>query len=230
MTFGFISPGKYRQRARTLRAIKVDEVSSVDHAANPGARVVLVKRDASRATPSATAVKEWDGVGTIGVDRGYRYIEKKENGPMSQLQQINKALDARASGTLSDYDLGRMHQAWAVEAFPAARSIGEALTKWYGTVAGQQALNGAQHMYSHELQKRHACGDGWEAVMKMDKGDDGVPHIHPDQSRDGAVDSDDGGVEEPWDKRVKTLMDKHGMTYDQAVSHLHRAERVSKGY
>src|SRR6516225_5360746 len=40
----------------------------------------------------------------------------------------------------------------------SARSIGEALQKWYGTVLGQQALRGAQHYYSYKLQKLHA---GW---------------------------------------------------------------------
>jgi hypothetical protein len=191
MTFGFVSPKKYRQRARTLRNIRIDEVSSVDRGAGQGVRVKLLKRDA---TPSATAVKEWNGIGgPIDTDRGYRFIEKKEDSQMSQLELINKALNARAAGTLSDYDLGRMHQAWAVEAFPAERSIGAALQKWYGTVAGQQALNSAQHMYAHELQKRHACGDGFEAVMKMNKerAGGGIPHVHHAQAS-APVGSDDG--------------------------------------
>jgi hypothetical protein len=132
MTFGFISPKKYRHRARMLRNIKIDEVSSVDSGAGRGVRVMLTKRDAP---PRATEVRKWDGVGQLG-DRGFRYIDSVEKGDnqMTQLQQISKALDARAHGELSDFDLARLHQAMAVSAFPTARSVGEALQKWYGTV------------------------------------------------------------------------------------------------
>jgi hypothetical protein len=66
-------------------------------------------------------------------------------------------------------------------------------------------------------------------------GDDGIPHIeHAKPDPEAAVDNDsdgpdDQGVEEPWDKRVKHRMDKHGISHDAAVSMLHRAEKVSKG-
>jgi hypothetical protein len=34
----------------------------------------------------------------------------------------------------------------------------------------------------------------------------------------------------PWDKQVKALMDKHGVSYDAAASMLHRREKVAKDF
>lgn len=34
---------------------------------------------------------------------------------------------------------------------------------------------------------------------------------------------------EPFERRTKSLMDKYGLSYDQAVSRIHRSEKLSKG-
>jgi hypothetical protein len=207
---GWISPKKYKHRV--LRNIKVDEVSSVDRGAGHGVRVMLTKGD---------PVRKWDGKGQLG-DRGYRYVEnvEKGNNQMSQLQQIGKALEARARGEVSDIDLAKQHQALAVDAFPQCRSIGEALAKWYGTAPGQAALTGAQHYKSYELQKRSQCGDAWDVQMR--KGDPG-----PSGPKEHAT-SDPDGVEEPYSKKHARLVNA-GFSADESHTMLHRMEKQRRG-
>jgi hypothetical protein len=92
-------------------------------------------------------------------------VIEKRNNEMTRLQQINKSLDARARGELLDADPVRQHQALAVDAFPNARSISEALQKWYSTVLGSRpsAALGTIIVTNYKSDPR----DGFEAVLKM---------------------------------------------------------------
>jgi hypothetical protein len=74
-----------KRRARFLRGLEIQEVSSVDRGANSGARVLLMKSD-----------------------------HQQEN-PMSLQQTIAKSADLRAQGRISKFDLAKMHQARATE-------------------------------------------------------------------------------------------------------------------
>jgi hypothetical protein len=232
MTFGQISYGKYRQRARILRNLKIDSVDSVDRGAagSPGsalaARVMLTKR---YGTPSATAVREWDGVGTPpGADRGYRYIQKKDHTPMREqhnLVRVAKGLGQAVEKGLDQEAFSRLANELADEMFP---NDPHALSKLVNSKVGGEMFAKAAQKHYENLQFGSACGDGYEAVMKMDKTE---PHVRRAQAepKEHAT-SDPDGVEEPWDKRVKDLMDKYGMSKDAAISYLHRAEKVAKGF
>jgi hypothetical protein len=224
MTFGEIHYGKYRKR-RVLRNIKVEEVSSVDRGAGHGVRVMLMKRDSG-----APVSKVWDGVGTEpGYDRGFYYTKGQTTMPTMQ-ERIAKSHHAAVTGQISFAKAAGEQMDRALEMFPTAKSPGEAMAKYLDTAIGKRDVQNLKDLQFLKSQWDNRIGDGATAVLKH--GGDGFPEVHLDDSRDGAVDSDqDGGgeTEEPFDRRVKTLMDKHGMTYDQAVSHLHRMEKVAKG-
>jgi hypothetical protein len=229
MTFGFISP----KRRRVLRNLAIDEVSSVDRGAGHGVRVMLMKRDA---TPSATAVRKWDGIGTApGADRGFRYV--KEEPDMTMQERIAKSHTAAVRGEISFTQAALEQQQRALEMFPLAKSVGQALHQYGETAIGKRDIQALKDLQFLKSQWDGRLGNGAQAVMKSDDGipriefEKAEPKVHADDSRDGAVANEhDSGVEEPFDRRVKTLMDKHGISHDAAVSMLHRAEKVSKGF
>jgi hypothetical protein len=221
---GWISPQKYR-RARVLRNLHVDEVSSVDRGAGKGVRVLLTKR------ASEPVSKVWDGIGELGY-RGFTYTDRVEKGhsQMTALEQIAKTIDGRMSGEMSDADVGREHQRMAMNMFPDAPSLGRALNEFYKTAIGQQALCSAQAMRHFEVQKNAAVGDAWEVLRKRegDDGGDGVPHPHKQGHSKAVGEGDQDGVEEPFDRRLKRLTDA-GFGKDEAFTMLHRAEKLRRG-
>jgi hypothetical protein len=232
MTFGQISYGKYRQRARTLRNLKIDEVSSVDRGAGHGVQVRLLKRDA---TPSATEVRKWDGVGTPpGADRGYRYVTGEPNMPTLQ-DRIAKSHAAAVQGEISFTQAALDQQNRAMEMFPLAKSVGQALDQYGQTAIGKRDIQNLKDLQFLKSQWDNRIGDGARAVLKH--GGAG-PQIHFDNDKSGAVNddgkehatSDPDGVEESWDKRVENLMSQYGMSKDAAISYLHRAEKIAKGF
>jgi hypothetical protein len=224
LTFGFISPKKYSHRARVLRNLSISEVSSVDAGAGHGVRVKLLKRDSS--TPVS---KVWDGIGTEpGYDRGFFYTKGQSTMPTMQ-EKIAKSHHAAVTGQISFAKAASEQMDRALEMFPTAKSRGEAMAKYLGTEVGRRDVQNLKDLEFLKSQWDNRIGDGATAVLKH--GGDGFPEVHLDASQSGAVDSDqdDGEREEPWDKRVQALMDKLGCTKDQAISHLHRMEKVSKG-
>jgi hypothetical protein len=87
----------------------------------------------------------------------------------------------------------------------------------YGdTAIGKRDIHNLKDLQFLKSQWDTRLGDGASAVMKLG---DGKEHAT----------SDPDGVEEPWEKRVKAVMDKLGCSKDAAISHLHRPEKVSKG-
>ena len=155
--------------------------------------------------------------------------------PNTMQERIAKSHAQAVQGQISFAKAAREQMARAQELFPHAASPGAAMAEYLKTDVGKRDVGNLASLEFLKQQWDNRIGDGARAVLKLGEGDGhgGGPHIHYDNSKDGAVDSDspdDQGVEEPWDKRVKNLMDKHGMSYDQAVSHLHRAEKVAKGF
>jgi hypothetical protein len=223
--FGYVSYGKYR-RPRRLTNLAIDEVSSVDVGAGRNVRVKLLKRDA---TPRATPIsKVWDGVGTKpGYDRGFYYTKGPTTMPTLQ-EHISKSHAQAVQGEISFTKAALEQQQRAMEMFPLAKSVGEALNAYAQTTIGKRDVQNLKDLQFLKSQWDNRIGDGASVVLKH--GDDGFPKIHLQEAEDrDAADGSHGEIEEPWDKRVKSLMDKHGMSYDQAVSHLHRMEKVAKG-
>jgi hypothetical protein len=219
---GEIHMGKYQRPRRRLTNLHIDEVSSVDAGAGHGVRVKLLKRDGPLTRP-------WDGIGTQGYDRGYVFTKGQTTMPNTMQERIAKSHEQAVTGQISFAKAASQQMDRALEMFPTAKSRGEAMAKYLQTEVGRRDVQNLKDLEFLKSQWDNRIGDGAHAVLKH--GDDGFPKIHMDDSRDGAVDSDqdDGEREEPWDKRVQAVMDKYGCSKDAAISHLHRMEKVSKG-
>jgi hypothetical protein len=131
-----------------------------------------------------------------------------------------RAPQALADGTLTQEAYAKLQQRLAQEQFPND-SIGVALSKFFATPHGAEMLNRGLQQNYEEVQKRVAVGNGY--IQK----DGEVPHPRRASPRDtDDDDEDDGGSVE---QKVRRLMDKHNLTYDQAITRIHRAEKIAKG-
>jgi hypothetical protein len=120
---------------------------------------------------------------------------------MNVIQKTLATTIVRNRGDISDEDVAKHHQAFAMEMFPDSKNIGVALSKFYDTDVGKIALGYAAQTKYSELQKAERCGDGDIALEKDDAGDvkDGpkVHHHHPKKrpqkatSHDGYSPQDD---------------------------------------
>jgi hypothetical protein len=139
MSYGYIrkmSPEAVRRRkARRLKNIRIDEVSSVDVGAGHGVEVRLMKRDTG-------------------------HVERKETN-MSLQSLIAKSLSLRASGELSDFDLGIVHQ-------ERAKELGISLAKYYDSPEGARALKAANASHYFNMQYEGHVGNGHPAVNELD--------------------------------------------------------------
>jgi hypothetical protein len=197
MTFGEIHYGKYRKR-RVLRNIKVEEVSSVDRGAGHGVRVMLMKRDA----PRASEVRPWDGTGLrvpdgqLG-DRGFRYVQKEDT-PMREysehsLVSVAKGLTRAVEKGLDGETFAKMQIELASQMWPNEPTPYHALAKLLETNIGKSMTAKATQANYERMQWQSKSGDGFEAVQKMNKAE---PHVHFDDDRSGAVvDGDDPDLE-----------------------------------
>jgi hypothetical protein len=212
-------------RFKLLHDMTISEVSSVDRAANPGARVTLIKRD---------EVREWDGRGPPLGNRGYRFT-KGNDMANSISDRIQKSYRAALEGAITWGEAAAEQMDRAQEMFPAAKTTGEALAKYMQTEVGRNDINNLHKAQFVKAQWDGRLGDGVKpgAVLKATS-----PKIHLDDSGDGVPRGDqsarynDGDVDnaEPWDKRVERVMSERGCSKDAAISHLHRAEKVAKGF
>jgi hypothetical protein len=215
----------HKGRPRVLRRLRIDEVSSVDAGAGRNVRVMLLKRDSS--TPVS---KVWDNNKELGY-RGFHYTKGESTMPTLS-DRIAKSHAQAVQGQISFAKAASEQMDRALEMFPTARSRGEAMAEYLKTEVGKHDVGNLANLEFLKQQWDSRIGDGAHAVLKH--GGDGFPEVHMEGPKEHATsdppDGDDSEREEPFDRRVKTLMDKHGMTYDQAVSHLHRMEKVAKGY
>ena len=142
--------------------------------------------------------------------------------------RIAKSHAAAVQGQISFTQAALEQQSRALEMFPLAKSVGQALDQYGQTAIGKRDIQNLKDLQFLKSQWDNRIGDGARAVLKH--GGDGIPHIeHAQAEPKEHATSDPDGVEEPWDKRVQHLMDKHGVKRDTAISMLHRAEKVSKG-
>jgi hypothetical protein len=203
---GWISPKKYK-RARVLRRLHVDEVSSVTRAANPGARVVLAKR--------------WDGVvGTEpGYDRGFIYT--KGDAPMREqhnLARVAKGLGDAVEKGLDGESFAKLQTQLAVEMYPDAPTPGHALAKLMSSNVGKDMIAKAAQAHYERLQLSSRCGNA-DIVQKLG------PKEHATSDPDGP---DDQGVEEPYSKKHARLV-AAGFSADEGHTMLHRLEKQRRG-
>jgi hypothetical protein len=210
-------------RRRLLTNLRIDEVSSVDRGAGKGVRVMLLKRHGDE-------TREWDGRGPPLGNRGYRFVKGESDMPNTLSERVAKSHSAALRGEITFAEAASDQMDRAVEMFPHAKSPGEAMQKYMQTAIGKADVNNLHRAQHIKQQWDTRVGDAVApgAILKGKS-----PKTHLDDGSGGAVEDEPAsaeGLEEPWDKRVKNLMDKHGWSQDQAISHLHRAEKVSKGF
>ena len=232
MSFGFIrkqspaSIAEARRRAagrlfKVLHNLKIDEVSSVDRGAGEGVRVVLMKRDTA-----GDPIRKWDGRGQLGY-RGFRYVKGDTDMPTLQ-ERIAKSHTAAVRGEISFTKAALEQQQRAMDMFPQARSLGEALRLYEQTAIGKKDIHTLKDLQFLKQQWDTRLGNGAHAVLKSDS--DGTPRVHFEETEDrgGAVDDGDDQTEESWSKRIQRLVDKHNISHDAAASIIHRAEKMQK--
>jgi hypothetical protein len=151
-----------------------------------------------------------------------------------------RAFEAVSKGEMSEFEYGCFQQAEAKRMFPDAPNIGIALSKYFATEAGMVGLapRRAQSVAENtELMKREG----------------NVPHLQRAQSAgaDGDSDSDEDDIATLMSeqgltrdqataavrqrKLAKTVAETieqlvaKGLTFDQAATVAHRAEKIAKG-
>ena len=146
-------------------------------------------------------------------------------------ERISKSHTAAVRGEISFTKAALEQQQRAMDMFPQARNLGEALHLYEQTAIGKKDIHTLKDLQFLKQQWDTRLGNGAQAVLKLGEG--GIPEIHhtqaePEEHATSDPDGERDEMEEPWDKRVKRLMDKHGISHDAAVSMIHRAEKVMK--
>jgi hypothetical protein len=220
-----------------IKNLTISSVDSVDKGAGKGVKVLLLKRDGDEST-NVSMVDIARALGRLVLTQK-RNAERRSN-PMSNATNITvtdviKAMKAVMpgpsiaakvdavikmieDGRIDGFVAAQLEQRLADERYPGDRC---ALAKFQNDPDGMRLLNAAVKTSYVELQKRTALGDGYDAVMKMNK-----PHAHAASPRDT---SDDDG-DESTDQKVERLMRDKNISRDAAISILHRAEKVAKGF
>jgi hypothetical protein len=198
MSFG------WARRPRYLKGLSISEISSVDRAANPGARV------------SGPRLTEF-----------YKQIlRKREQQEQPDMQtapvhvQIRKAQELRSSGRIDDYTAAQLEQDLALKMFPDSPSLSHALNKLYNTEIGKRLCKSNVSAAYTDLQKRCATGDGFDVVKRQQdsehlNADDGEPDLPSENPHAGALQH----VVEQFQSRPGP---GQKMSFPEAVAHLHR--------
>jgi hypothetical protein len=133
--------------------------------------------------------------------------------------KVDAANEMLADGRIDTIVHSQLKTRFAEERYGGDRC---AVAKFENDADGRRMMNfGVQKTY--EVQQRAtALGDGYDAVLKMNE-----PHAHAASPRDT---SDDDGGDESIDQKVERLMRDRNISRDAAISILHRAEKVAKGF
>jgi hypothetical protein len=202
MSFGFVrkqSPASIAQdrrrragrRFKMLTDLRVSEVSSVDRAANPGARVLLMKRAVPEGEPDMPTLQE----------------------------RITKSHNAARSGEISFVEAGLQQQQRASEAFPLAKSLGEALHLYGQTEIGKRDIHTLKDLEFLKQQWDTRLCNAAEVIAKAEA----EPHVEHAQ-----CDGIDGDGDVPFDEKLAHLKNA-GFNDDEAHSMLHRAWKLKRG-
>lgn len=141
-----------------------------------------------------------------------------------------RAAMAVAKGELDQAACARLQERLALEMFPQAKSTGEALAKFFDTATGKEMLNAGLKANYEAVQKRSALANRAEVLIAKAFGNpasEQSPFTTPDvveaeSDADYAVDGD-------VDAKVKEIMARDGVSFDIALSRVHRAEKAAKG-
>ena len=154
--------------------------------------------------------KPWDGVGTKpGYDRGYYYTSNGDT-PMREhnLVSVAKGLGQAVEKGLAGGSFAKSQIELASQMYPNERTPYHGLAKLLGSNVGAEMTAKAARAHYEQLQMRSACGDGFEAVQKMnerDSGDGKTPHIHR-VGPSAPVGSDDGDDDETAEQAMAALL------------------------
>ena len=141
-------------RARQIKNLRIDEVSSVSAGAGRGVSVVLMKSNSGETVMSTPNLS----------------------------QMIRKAAELRGEGRISAFTEAHLHKHFAVQRFPNARSPDHALSLWYDTAEGAGALNSSIAKGRDELTARSRVGDGDIYLAAVSKQAGKVPEVRAAQS------------------------------------------------
>jgi hypothetical protein len=149
---------------------------------------------------------------------------KEEENKMSDIGVVSiakRAATAIAKGELDPQTSARLFQRIALEEFPESKTLGEAMEKLRKTVHGQDWLNAQLQRDYENMQRAGALGTP-ELVDKAhgNPASRQAPYTAPYDGEDD---------DEPFDQKVERLMKEKNISYDAAVSLIHRAEKVAKG-
>jgi hypothetical protein len=219
---GFVHYGKYR--ARRIKNLRIDEVSSVDRGAGEGVNVLLLKRlgfgDRGfiyERAPETTLEKVMENVSSVGVVK--KLIGLVEKGECSDPIEFQKATEAAA-----------------LAMFDREPNLGRALARFYDTAIGKEMLNAGVSLRTPAIQKqmreagltKRAQVDGADRFDKIVKASEEVP-VRPfptgsDTQRDPEPDDGDDNPHFPGLRaRVHLAMTEsqhRGKSFDQVVDYL----------
>ena len=139
-----------------------------------------------------------------------------------------RAATAVAKGELNQDACARLQTRLAQEQFPND-SVGVALSKFYATPHGAELLNAGLKANYETVQKRSALANKAEVLIAKAYGNPAsqqTPLATPDVVH--AEDNDDYAVNGDVDAKVKEIMQRDGVSFDVAISRVHRAEKLRK--
>jgi hypothetical protein len=149
-----------------------------------------------------------------------KVMSEPTGGVVSVAKRSAAALEG---GEIGQETFAKLQQRLAQEMFPND-SIGVALGKFFATPHGAEMLNRGLKKNYEDIQKRVAVGNAYDVL----KSKDGlVPHARAAAPRDT---SDDDNSDETIDQKVERLMRDCNISRDAAISIVHRAEKVAKGF
>jgi cytochrome c5 len=148
-----------------------------------------------------------------------KVMSEPTGGVVSVAKRSAAALEG---GEIGQETFAKLQQRCAQEQFPNEPTLGHALAKFYRTPHGAEMLSRGLRKSYEDGQRRVAQRDA-DIIEKMNK-----PIAHAAAPRD-TPDDDDAG-EGTIDQRVERLMQSRGISRDEAISVLHRAEKVAKGF
>jgi hypothetical protein len=162
-------------------------------------------------------------------NRGFHSVERSDD-DMNITQRINKSIDDRYHGRLTDAEVAKQHQAFAWEMFPDAPNVGTALQRFYDSHIGKRVLRNAVQVNHWEGQFASACGDGFkQGAKKFLKGEIEEPFnrsaiqpkVHLDHPTGVYDDGDDPDAElEKLGEAYRRANPGAPLTREQAITHV----------
>jgi hypothetical protein len=143
------------RRYRKLHELEISEISTVDRAANPHARIVFAKGHTERNDDMDSITKGLSGLAPIAVAK--------------------RAVAAASAGEISEHRFGTIQKTLALSMFPDAPNEGMALAKFFETTVGRTMMASRSRLSPQEnfrLMKSESGGSDDERDAVIGGGDD----------------------------------------------------------